>query len=329
MEFYFSEKNEDMNVITLQNKKYPKLLKKIGKDAPKQLYYKGVWPFDTAQGKDDIFENCLAVVGSRQMTTYGRQVVEKIVGEVAAAGITIVSGFMYGIDATAHKAALRVGGRTIAVMPCGIDMIHPEYQQDLYAEILKNKGLIISEYEGSFAPTLWTYPQRNRIVAGLSKASLIIEAGEKSGSLITANLAKKYKRKVFVVPGPITSENSKGIMQLMKEGAEAISSARDILKFYGSHSEFFERFTLSLSGSDATQKIQNASLRCDPKNLKPSPESSLEQQIISQLRRETLDTDDLARILCVPAQKLGTTVSLMELKGIIKQEGGKWQSNLI
>ena len=159
---------------------------------------------------------------------------EKLVTELAASGITIVSGFMYGIDAAAHKAALLAGGRTIAVMPCGIDLIHPEYQQDLYMEILNNKGLVISEYEGSRAPALWTYPQRNRIVAGLSKAVLIIEAGEKSGSLITANFAKKFGRKVFAVPGPITSENSKGIMQLIKEGAEAVSSAQDILREYGS-----------------------------------------------------------------------------------------------
>src|SRR3989344_2475337 len=245
-----------MNIITISDKKYPKLLKKIGKTAPKQLYYKGAW-------NDDIFKNCLAVVGSRHMTNYGRQVTEKIVGEAASAGITIVSGFMYGIDAAAHKAALRVGGRTIAVMPCGIDLIHPEYQQDLYAEILKNKGLIISEYEGNFAPTLWTYPQRNRIAAGLSKAALIIEAGEKSGSLITANLAKKYKRKVFVIPGPITSENSKGIMQLIKEGAEAVSSAEDILREYDS--------ARALDFSGALPR-HGGGLR-DPKKLKPPPQS--------------------------------------------------------
>jgi len=211
--------------VTIDNKKYPELLKKIGKIAPKQLYYKGSWD-------SEIFKNCLAVVGSRRMTTYGRQVVEKIVGEAAAQGLTIVSGFMYGVDAASHKAALKVGGRTIAVMPCGIERIHPEYQQDLYVEILNSKGLVISEYEGDAQPAYWTYPQRNRIVAGLSKAALIVEAGERSGSLITAHLAQKFKRKLFVVPGPVTSENSKGIMQLIKEGATPIGSAKDILDFY-------------------------------------------------------------------------------------------------
>ncbi|MFH1575663.1 MAG: DNA-processing protein DprA, partial [Candidatus Nealsonbacteria bacterium] len=237
----------------------------------------------------------------------GKQVVEKIVSEVAAAGVTIVSGFMYGIDATAHKAALQVGSRTIAVMPCGIDLIHPEHQQDLYMEILNSQGLVISEYEGNMAPTLWSYPRRNRIVAGLSKAALIIEAGEKSGSLITASLAKKFKRKVFVVPGPITSENSKGIMQLIKEGATAINSADDILREYG----FSSRFTLSSSGSDATRKNHN----------------SLEEKILNHLQRESLNTDNLSRVLNKSAAELGVLLSTMELKGVIKQEGNKYYAN--
>ncbi len=293
-----------MNVITVSDKKYPKLLKKLGKDAPKQLYYKGSWD-------KDIFQNCLAVVGSRHMTTYGKQVVEKIVSEVAGAGITIVSGFMYGVDAEAHKTALRVGGRTIAVMPCGIDLIHPEYQQDLYSEILKNKGLVISEYEGNTQPVLWTYPRRNRIVAGLSKAALIVEAGEKSGSLITAELAKKYKRKVFVVPGPITSENSKGIMQLIKGGATPISSAQDILKYYRSDSELFSR--LIPKGAHATSKSLESSLR-DP----------LELKIIEYLQREALGIDVISRNLGIPVAKMGTILSMMQLKGQIKQEGNKY-----
>lgn len=287
-----------MRAITIQDKRYPKLLKEIGKDAPKQLYYKGTWD-------NEIFENCLAVVGSRRMTTYGKQVAERIVGEAAAAGLTIVSGFMYGIDAQAHKAALSVGGRTIAVMPCGIDLIHPEYQQDLYMEILNNKGLVISEYEGDMQPSNWTYPRRNRIVAGLSKAALIIEAGEKSGSLITANWAKKFKRKVFVVPGPITSENSKGIMQLIKEGAEVVSSAEEILREYG----FSSRFTPE--GPYASQKNRNSL-------------GSLEKQIIEQLQKEPLETDALVRTFGIPVSKLGTTLSLMQLRGLIKQEGNKY-----
>ena len=284
-----------MNVISLEDKEYPELLREIGKQAPKQLYYKGNWD-------KEIFENCLAVVGSRQMTTYGQRVEEQIVAEVAAAGVTIVSGFMYGIDAESHKAALRVGGRTIAVMPCGIDLIHPEYQQDLYNEILDNKGLIISEYDGDIFPTLWMYPKRNRIVAGLSKAVLVIEAGEKSGSLITANLAKKFKRKIFAVPGQITSTVSKGTLELIRNGAEAVSSSKDVLREYG----FSSRFTPE--GSYASQKTH----------------TSLEHKIINHLQKEPMEADELARSLSVSAASLGTTLSLMQLKGFIQQDGNKY-----
>lgn len=285
-----------MGIHFIKENEYPKLLKEI-KDAPKQLYYKGNW--DKA-----VFENCLAVVGSRRMTTYGKQVVERIVTEISAAGVTIVSGFMYGVDAQAHKAALGAGGRTIAVMPCGIDLIHPEYQQDLYVEILNNNGLIISEYEGNFLPTNWTYPRRNRIVAGLSKAALIIEAGERSGSLITANFAKKFKRKLFVVPGPITSENTKGIMQLIGEGAEPISSADDILKFY------------KMKGPASV-----------PLRGTPARQGGIEEKILEQLKKESLAVNDLARIFGLSASKLGGILSMMQLNGLIKQEGGKYHSN--
>lgn len=306
MGIYIGEKIKNMNVITLQSTKYPGLLKKIGKAAPKQLYYKGGW-------HKDIFENCLAVVGSRRMTTYGKQVAERIVGEAAAAGLTIVSGFMYGVDAAAHKASLSVGGKTIAVMPCGIDLIHPEYQQDLYVEILNNKGLVISEYEGSSQPAYWTYPQRNRIVAGLSKAALIVEAGEKSGSLITAHLAQKFKRKVFVIPGPITSENSKGIMQLIKEGATPISSARDILDYYKIKSQI------------SKSKLQaNSTPFLFRKGAGQNSKAIIEQKILSKLQRESAEIDELARYLGAPVSELGVTLSIMQLKGIIKQEGNKY-----
>lgn len=287
-----------MNVIFLQDEKYPVLLREL-KDAPKQLYYKGRWD-------ETIFENCLAVVGSRQMTAYGRQVVEKIVGEAAAAGLTIVSGFMYGVDAAAHKAALKAGGRTIAVMPCGIDLIHPEHQQDLYVEILDNKGLVISEYQGDAQPAYWTYPQRNRIVAGLSRAVLIVEAGEKSGSLITAGLAKKFGRKVFVVPGPITSQNSKGIMRLMRQGAAPVADAEDILKYYRKKSK---------SGAEA--KIIR-----DRKGIRNVNRS--EGEILDILQREPMHIDDLARALARPASELGTILSLLELRGLIRREGPKY-----
>jgi DNA processing protein len=290
------------NIIKLDDPRFPNLLKDTGKDAPKQLYYKG--NFD-----EEIFGNCLAVVGSRRMTSYGKQIAEKLVSQIASNNITIVSGFMYGIDATAHKATVNAGGRTIAVMPCGIDLIHPEFQEELYKEILDSSGLIISEYEKDFLPALWTYPRRNRIVAGLSKAILVIEAGEKSGSLITANFAKKYKRKIFVVPCPLTSSLSFGICQLIREGAQVVTCANDILDFFKLRGELKEARPLEIFG-EANRGRASMGL--------------FDQQIIAELQKEPLATDDLARCLDISLAELGAKLSIMEIEEKIKKENDKY-----
>lgn len=286
------------NVIVREDKRYPKALKDIG-DAPKQLYYKGQW-------NPEIFERCLAVVGTRKMTSYGKRVTEQIVSEVASAGVTIVSGFMYGIDAEAHKAALRAGGKTIAVMPCGIDIVHPEYQADLYQEILDTGGLVISEYEGTHPAIFWTFPRRNRIVAGLSKATLVVEAGEDSGALITADLAKKYARKVFAVPNPLTSAVSQGVTQLLKEGATLVGNAQDVLQYYG-----------LLKRDLGTPKSRLSTSRLG------KIEGELEQKIVEQLEKEAMEIDILARKLEIPAAKLGAAISMLQLGGHITKEQGK------
>ena len=293
-------------VILPEDKKYPKLLKKALKKipqkslGPKKLYYKDNWD-------ESIFENCLAVVGSRHLTSYGRRITEQLVTQIAAAGITIVSGFMYGGDEAAHKAAVQVGGRTIAVMPCGIDRIHPEYQADLYNDILKNNGLIISEYPGDDQPQQWTYVQRDRIVAGLSKAVLVVEAALNSGSLITAGYSQRFGRKIFAVPGQITSEVSKGTSKLIKEGAEVVTCAEDILNFF--------KVSSGLRKNLSKEKTKIVLL------------DTLEQKIFDRLKREPMDVDSLARSLELPAGKIGTTLTLMQLKNIINQESGKYYVN--
>lgn len=291
-------------VVALRDPQYPQLLKDT-RDTPKQLYYKGVWD-------SSLFEHCLAVVGTRRMTTYGKRVTEQLVGEIAAAGITIVSGFMYGIDATAHKAALRVGGRTIAVMPCGIEIIHPEYQKDLYGEILEHRGLIVSEFEGTFLPTLWSYPKRNRIVAGLCQATMVVEAGEKSGSLITANFAKEYERKLFAVPGPLTSSVSVGIMQLIREGASVVTGMKDILDYYRENYKFSLCFTPP--AGRALRPAENSQFSCH----------SLAQKILEQLQVEPKEVDELARLLGMSVAHVGSTLSLLELSGKITKEGSTY-----
>ena len=281
------------NIVKFNDARYPHLLKKID-SPPQKLYYKGDW-------NSGIFENCLTVVGSRRMTTYGKLIANKLVSEIARAGITIVSGFMFGIDATAHKAAVEAGGRTIAVMPCGIDIIHPEHQEGLYKEILENNGLIISEFESTFPPALWTYPKRNRIVAGLSRATMVVEAGERSGSLITAGLSKKYKRRLFAVPGPLTSALSKGTVQLIKEGAEIVTDAEDVLAGYDVRSPNFSESSLQF--------------------LKLG---KLEQSIVKKLQEEPMEIDALTRSVKTSAAELGTVLSLMQIKGLVFEERGKY-----
>jgi DNA processing protein len=296
-----------VQIVETTDKKYPKALKEalgylVSSSGPKKLYYRGTWD-------EKLFENCLAVVGSRHLTSYGRRATEQIVTECAVAGITIVSGFMYGGDEAAHSATVRCGGKTIAVMPCGIDRIHPENQKKLYQEILDKGGLIISEYPDMDQPQQWTYIQRDRLVAGLCKATLVTEAALESGSLITAGYAKKFGRKIFAIPGPITSEVSKGTNKLIKEGAEPIAEAKQILDFF------------KILPSAKKPSASNGGMSDIP------PTGTLEERIIDQLKREPMNADDMARLFAVPVAHLGTTLSLMQLKGFINQEGGKYYLN--
>lgn len=294
-------KTMEINCVEVESKKYPKALKESFKKlvsslGPKKLYYKGNWD-------EKIFQNCLAVVGSRHLTYYGKKATEQLVTEVAAAGITIVSGFMYGGDEAAHSAAVKCGGKTIAVMPCGIDLIHPANQKELYQKILDTGGLIISEYEGDAQPQTFTYIQRDRIVAGLPKAVFVTEAALNSGSLISASYAKKMGKKIFALPGPITSEVSKGSLKLIKEGAEVVTEAKDILKY----------FDILPSAKKAGKNFVTG--------------DSLENKIIEQLKREPLKADELARLFVIPVAQLGTALSLMQLKGFISQDSGKYYIN--
>ena len=282
-------------IIEINDKRYPKLLKRIP-DAPKRIYYKGEW------GKE-IFTHCLAVVGSRRMTRYGKDCTQAIVTAAAQAGLTIVSGFMYGIDATAHQAAVDAGGKTIAAMPCGIDVIHPDYQDKLYQAILDTGGLIVSEYPADTPPFRAHFPRRNCIVAGLSQATLVVEAALKSGSLITARLTREYKRELFAVPGPVNNVTSQGTLKLIREGAQMALSHQEILGFYG------------IEGQAIRRKQQEAI-------------SPLEKKIIVALTFGPMEIDELILRVKVTIDQLSSTLSLMELNGFIREEGGKYSLNM-
>ncbi|HUS60336.1 MAG TPA: DNA-processing protein DprA [Nevskiaceae bacterium] len=209
--------------LDFKHKNYPEILKEI-KNPPKTLFFRG----NLGQ---KIFKKSLSVVGTRRMTSYGKMAVDKLISGLVPQKVTIISGFMYGIDSEAHQRCLEYGGITVAVLGSGLNVVYPPENHKLYQQILKSEGAVISEYPPETKPQLWTFPQRNRIVAGLASLGvLIIEAGERSGSLITARLAREQGKKVFAVPGPITSSVSAGTNLLIKNHlAKMILEPEDIL----------------------------------------------------------------------------------------------------
>ncbi len=282
-----------MNYVDIKSDEYPVLLRQIN-DPPPKLYFKSEW-------NPEIFTNCLSVVGSRKMTRYGENITDSVISAIAGEGITIISGFMYGVDAQAHNAAIEAGGKTIAVMPCGIDIIHPEYQENLYNKIIQHKGMIVSEYPGNTPPALWTYPRRNRIIAGLSPILLVVEAGEKSGALITAKIAKKYNKKIFAVPGPLTSSVSIGTVKLIKNGAEIFTDVQDILIEYGKtkKNELFSK--KEFYGLNRTQT-----------------------KILKLLENEPLSIDEISRSVGIKISEIGADITVLALKKHLSLSDGKY-----
>jgi DNA processing protein len=256
-----------------------------------KYYYRGNWD-------EKIFKKSIAIVGSRRMTRYGKEVVDKFVSEIVASGITTISGFMYGVDTEVHQKTVDYEGRTVAVFGCGLDVVYPPENEKLYIQILENNGLIISEYEPSAKPHLWKFPQRNKIVAGLSTLGvLVVEAGENSGSLLTARLALKMGKKVHAVPGPINSPTSFGTNELIKNGkAKMVTVARDII--------------------GGKLRVENKEL-----NIKFV---GIEGEIFRLLKDEPLNADEIAVQINKNVVEVGTTLSVMGIKGLVVESGGKF-----
>ncbi len=279
---------EDIKEISINDEKYPKLLKKI-KDGPKVLYYRG-------EIKNE--ENCFAIVGTRRCSDYGKQVALEIAGDLAEAGLTIVSGLAPGIDTFAHRATVEKGRRTIAVLGTGVDekSIYPKSNLKLARKILEIGGCLISEYPAGTRGTQFTFPQRNRIISGLSLGVLVVEAKEKSGALITANYAFQQKRKVFAVPGSIYSSNSKGPHLLIKSGAKLVENANDILK-------------------ELNLPLKKVSFFCEG-------ETEEEIFVLNALREGGLDIDKIIEKTKLSAAKVVSTLAILEIKGKVKNLGG-------
>ena len=212
------------NFITINDDVYPECLKEIS-NPPLKLYYKG--NLDLLKE-----ERLIAVVGTRNPSSYGKLCCEYMVKKMTSANITIVSGFAKGIDSIAHKTSLLTDGKTIAVIASGLDIVYPASNLSLYREI-EEKGLILSEYEAGVKPFKGNFPQRNRIIAGLSKGTIVVESKNRGGSLITADLALEFNRDVYAVPGDVFSEYSKGCNNLIRDArAKSLSNINELLEDY-------------------------------------------------------------------------------------------------
>ena len=213
----------NIDIISITDKEYPQILKEIY-DAPISLYIRG--------NKNILNDDALAIIGCRECTSYGRNITKQLAYDIAKNKINIVSGLAKGIDAIAHKGAILSGGKTIAVLGNGLDIIYPSENIPLAKEIIKTGGAIISEYPLGAKPEKQNFPERNRIVSGMSKGVVVVEAKEKSGTLITVDFALEQGRDVFVVPGNINQENSIGTNELIKQGAKLITSYKDVIEEY-------------------------------------------------------------------------------------------------
>lgn len=288
-----------IKAITIQDEAYPKNLKELF-DAPPVIYFRGDF--------NCLRRPCLAVVGARKHTAYGQAAAEKLVPPLSAAGITIISGLALGIDAIAHASALKAKGLTAAVLGSDLDWknIGPKTNFKLAEEIIGTGGCILSEYPPPMAANRATFPQRNRIISGLSRGILIIEAGEYSGSLITANCALEQNRDIFAVPDSIFSPYSAGANNLIKRGAKPVTAADDIL------GDWLCQETLKLS---------------DNEPLLPADE--IEKNILDALFFEPVHLDKLAEITHTRINVLAGKLMMMELKGMVKSiNGGKYRKNL-
>lgn len=283
----------NINTITIFDEDYPETLYHIY-DSPKVLYTKG-----KITSKDKF---SIAVVGSRKATSYGKWATEKFVKELVQLDITIVSGLALGIDGIAHRIALEENGRTIAVLGNGLDTVYPKRNKDIYEEI-SNKGAVLTEYFLGVPPLAYNFPQRNRIISGLSLGVIVIEAKERSGSLITAHHALEQGKEVFSLPGNINSIFSKGTNKLIKDGAKPIMDIDDIIE------EIYE-----LQEKVKTKKEKTV----DYSGLSP-----LEIKVFELIKEGPIHCDSIAFTIGLDISTVYSVLTILELKGMIKELTGR------
>ncbi len=277
---------------------FPPLLREIPQP-PESLNYRGVLPPPHLQ--------LLSVVGSRKYTSYGKQVVDDLMAGLKGYPVGIVSGLALGIDSLAHEAALKNNLYTLAIPGGGLGdaVIYPAPHKPLAHRILASGGGLLSEYAEDFKATDWSFPKRNRLVAGISRATLLIEAAEKSGTLITARMATDYNRELLVVPGSIFSATSAGTHQFLKLGATPVTTAKDILDVLG-----------------IEEKVATASVPITTANL------TAEELAVMELLQEPRHRDELIRLLPMDVSKAGQLLMMMELSGYISSHDNIYRHTL-
>lgn len=280
---------EGIKILTWQDETYPQRLKEIDQSPP-VLYIRGEYL------PDDLFS--VAIVGTRRVTPYGRQITEELSAFLAANGMTVISGLARGVDAVAHQSTLKAGGRTIAVLGSGVDKIYPPEHRAL-AEQMMERGALISDYAPGTPPDASNFPPRNRIISGLSLAVVVVEAGETSGALITAEFAAEQGREVFAVPGSILAPQSKGTNKLIQNGALPLLSVTDLMQ------------TL-----DITRVGEHKAAR------KIMPSDAIEAKLLTVLTNEPMQIDEIQNHTELPIEKVSASLALMELKGMVRQVGG-------
>ena len=279
-----------VQAVTWHDPEYPPPLKEIH-DPPPVLYVRGrLLPED---------QRSVAVVGTRRATEYGRQVAHQLSRDIAQSKVTVVSGLAYGVDAVAHRAALEAGGRTVAVMASGVDVIYPHEHKRLAERITEN-GALVSEHPVSTTPRAENFPRRNRIMSGIALGTVVVEAGDRSGALITARHALEQNREVFAVPGSVFSPNSRGTNNLiMRSGAKLVSDFKDVL----------EELNLSWVG----QQIEMEAL---------FPANEDESKIFGYLSNEPMHVDEITRSSGMEISTVSSVLAMMELRGMVRQTGG-------
>ena len=278
-----------IQVLTWEDEAYPTHLRSVY-NAPPVLYVRG--------GIETRDEWAVAVVGTRRASAYGKEAARTIATGLAQAGVTIVSGLAWGIDTVAHRACLNAGGRTIAVMGCGLDRVYPARNARLAAEIVE-RGALVSEYALGTRPEARNFPPRNRIISGLSLGTVVVEADLGSGALITADFAAEQGREVFAVPGSIFARGSRGCNHLIQQGAKMVCGVTDVL----------EELNLTMVSEQAQARAV-------------IPDNETEALLLQYLSSEPLHVDDLGRAVHLPIAQVSSTLALMELKGMVRQVGG-------